>query len=131
MTDHRPLTTILSPKTSLPALSAARIQWWAIILSAYHYDVVFCPTEKQSNADGFSRLPVELDTVDKQSMTEASLFQMTQILITSETRQATAQDPILAKVLQYTQEGWPPSVSEADLQPHFNHHMNAYCGDYG
>lgn len=30
VTDHKPLTTILSPKASLPALAAARIQRWAI-----------------------------------------------------------------------------------------------------
>ena len=63
VTGHKPLTTILGPKASLPALAAARIQRWVIILSAYHY--VFSPREKHSNADGLSRLPVELDTVDK------------------------------------------------------------------
>ena len=39
VTDHKPLTTIFSPKASLPALAAARLQRWAITLSAYNYDI--------------------------------------------------------------------------------------------
>ena len=41
ITDHKPLTTILSPKTGLPTLAAARLQRWAIMLSAYQYDIEF------------------------------------------------------------------------------------------
>ena len=41
ITDHKPLTTIFSPKSSLPALAAARLQKWAIILSAFQYEVEF------------------------------------------------------------------------------------------
>ena len=98
---------------------------WAIILSAHNYDVAFCPTKQLSNADGLSRLPVEPDTVEKPTITEASLFQMTQIALLpvkpDDVRQANPQDPILAKVLQYTQKGWPVSVSEAELQPYFHY----------
>ena len=67
-TDHKPLTTILSPKASLPAL---RIQKWA-----YNYGVVFCRTEEHLNADGHPI--VESDTTDKHPVTEASLFRITQ-----------------------------------------------------
>ena len=42
VTDHKPLTTILSQsKGGLPALAAARRQWWAIMLSTYQYDIEF------------------------------------------------------------------------------------------
>jgi len=34
-TDHKPLTTILGPKKGIPTLAAARLQRWALILSAY------------------------------------------------------------------------------------------------
>ena len=37
VTDHKPLMTIFSPKASLPALAAARLQRWTITLSAYNY----------------------------------------------------------------------------------------------
>lgn len=59
VTDHKPLTTIFSPKASLPALTAARLQRWAITLSAYHYDIEFRPTAKHANADSLSRLPLD------------------------------------------------------------------------
>ena len=44
LTDHKLLTTIFSPKSSLPALAAARLQRWAKILSTYQYDVEFRPS---------------------------------------------------------------------------------------
>ena len=39
ITDHKPFTTIFSLKSSLPTL--ARLQRWAIILSAYQCEVEF------------------------------------------------------------------------------------------
>jgi len=33
VTDHKPLTAILSPKKSLPTLAAARMQRWALLLA--------------------------------------------------------------------------------------------------
>ena len=58
VTDHQPLTTILSPKRGIPSLAAARLQRWAIILSAYWYDIEFQYTQDHGNADGLSRLPL-------------------------------------------------------------------------
>ncbi len=34
ITDHKPLLTILGPKTGVPTLAAARLQRWSLILSA-------------------------------------------------------------------------------------------------
>ena len=39
VTDHKPLMTILSPSHSIPPLAAARLQRWALTLSAYQYDI--------------------------------------------------------------------------------------------
>lgn len=58
ITDHKPLTTILGPHHSIPTLAAARLQRWAIILSAYLYDIRFRRTEDHANADCLSRLPL-------------------------------------------------------------------------
>ena len=41
VTDHKPLTTILGSKKQVPPLAAARLQRWAIILSAYKYEIEF------------------------------------------------------------------------------------------
>ena len=35
LTDHKPLTTLFGPKRGVPTLAAARLQRWALILSAY------------------------------------------------------------------------------------------------
>ena len=37
VTDHKPLLAILGPKTGVPSLAAARLQRWAVLLSAYMY----------------------------------------------------------------------------------------------
>ena len=58
VTDHKPLTTILGHKHGIPSLAAARLQRWALILSAYSYVIEFRPTRQHANADGLSRLPL-------------------------------------------------------------------------
>ena len=106
ITDHKPLTTILSPKAGLPALAAARLQRWAIMLSAYQYDIEFRPTHKHGNADCLSRLPLN-NHLNTEKADAASLFNIYQIgtlpVKTDQLRLQTMQDPVLAKVLNYTQ----------------------------
>ncbi len=36
VTDHKPLTTILSPRKGIPSLAATRLQRWDWTLSVYH-----------------------------------------------------------------------------------------------
>ena len=50
----KPLTTILGPRKGIPLLAAARLQRWALQLSAYSYEIEFKTTGQQSNADGQS-----------------------------------------------------------------------------
>ena len=54
---------IFSPRARLPALAAARLQRWAITLSAYNYDNEFRPTAKHANVDSLLRLPLDSMTV--------------------------------------------------------------------
>ena len=65
ITDHKPLTTIFGPKKGVPALAAARLQRWAIQLSAYVYDIEYRSTAQHGNADGLSRLPVQGSYVEE------------------------------------------------------------------
>ena len=39
VTDHKPLMAILGLKKGVPSLAAARLQHWAVLLSAYKYDI--------------------------------------------------------------------------------------------
>ena len=61
VTDDKPLTTILGPKKCIPPLVVARLQRWAIILSAY---TQFRPTQAHANADGLSRLLLNDNTTE-------------------------------------------------------------------
>ena len=58
ITDHKSLTTIVNPKTELPALAEAQLQQWAIPLSAYQCDIVFqrIRTHQHTNAYCLSHL---------------------------------------------------------------------------
>ena len=58
VTDHKPLTTLLGPKTGIPTLAASRMQRWALILSAYSYTIEYRATDDHGNADALSRLPL-------------------------------------------------------------------------
>ena len=51
VTDHKPLQAILGPKSAVPILAAARMQRWALVLSAYDYDLAYRRSEEHSNAD--------------------------------------------------------------------------------
>lgn len=118
VTDHRPLLTLFCEHKSLPTLAAARIQRWAIILSAYSYNFVYHKSEEHSNADGLSRCPL-LETSDTgttvASATVHSLFaehlQKAPLKATSEA-QTTRTASELARVYKYVMEGWPDKVED-------------------
>ena len=74
-TDHKPLTTILGPYNSIPTLAAARLQRWALILSAYTYEIRFRYTEEHANADCLSRLPLNSSPGPERSV-EATCFNL-------------------------------------------------------
>ena len=63
-TDHKPLLGLLGMEKSISALSAARLQRWALLLSAYNYMLVYKYGRDHANADGMSRLPVSHKDVD-------------------------------------------------------------------
>ena len=121
VTDHKPLMTILGPKHGVPALAAARLQRWAVQLSAYSYDIEFRTTAKHANADALSRLP--LQGSQHEEYTDAKVLLCRQIeaipIKASQIQQATQADKILRNVMRFTRNGWPDTVS-AVYKPYFN-----------
>ena len=119
ITDHKPLMTILGPKKGIPSLAAARLQRWAILPSAYNYEIEFKSTHEHSNADGLSRLPLRTEKVET-TATEPSIFNISQIeslLVTvQQVQSASRTDPILSKVLNYTKKDGP-----IKFQTHLSH----------
>ena len=61
VTDHKPLTSILGPKTGVPSVAAAGLQRWALLLAAYDYDIEFRATSAHCNADALLRLPLPME----------------------------------------------------------------------
>ena len=58
VTDHRPLCTLFGHTHGVCPLAAARMQWWAMILSVYSYKIELIPSSANLCADCLSRLPV-------------------------------------------------------------------------
>ena len=116
ITDHKPLVTILGPKAGIPTLAAARLQRWAIHLSAYSFSIEFRGTEKHGNADGLSRLPLpqKQEREKPDVATQFNVVQMSTLPLTHrQLRTASRCDSVVSKVMQYTKQGWPNTVPEA------------------
>ena len=119
VTDHRPLTTILGPKNAIPTLAAARLQRWALILSAYTYRIESRPTAQHANADMLSRLPLRTP----QDTSVVSTFTIGQIqalpVTTEELESATRQDSLLSNVHAFVRDGWPSTTTDV-FQPYWS-----------
>ena len=58
VTEHQPLCKIFGEKEGVPALAAARMQCWALLLGAYQFSIQHIPGKLNLCADFLSRLPV-------------------------------------------------------------------------
>ena len=57
-TDHKPLISLFGAHAKLPTLVAARLQRWALTLSAYNYKIEYRTGANNGNADALSRKPL-------------------------------------------------------------------------
>ena len=125
ITDHKPLVSILNPTKAIPPLSAARMQRWALLLSAYNYTISYRSTKEHANADALSRLPLESDTKGEDTGGASfdnvfNLGQLEALPVTSQKlSQATSTDPLLSQVMAYVKKGWPSQVPH-DLKPYLS-----------
>ena len=120
ITDHKPLTAILGSKKGIPSLAAARLQRWAILFSAYQYEIKFKATYDHANADGLSCLPLPDITLGSSPVpTILNISQLQSLSVTTtQVESATRKDPVLSKVLHYTKQGWPQEAEEV-LKPYY------------
>ena len=124
VTDHKPLLAILGEKKGIPSPAAARLQRWAVLLSAYQYEIRFKPMQEHANADGRSRLPLPTATGSKViCSTDPAIFNLSQVeslpVTATQIQAASWTDPVLSKVLHHTTRGWPQHTAEV-LKP-FHH----------
>ena len=126
ITNHKPLLTIFHPAKGIPEMAASRLQWWAIILSAYNYEVKYQSSDKHGNADALSRLPLDSDNlpIDDYEDTVCLLEQqqLTHLPIkVIDIQREISSDPVLSKVYNFTVRGWPLSASSVpnDVKPFY------------
>ena len=128
MTDHKPLQAILGPKSAVPTLAAARMQRWALVLSAYDYDLTYRKSEEHSNADGLSKLPCQESRVamEGEVYTVGAVRENFPIMAV-DIAEATIKIPLLCKVYQYTLNGWPDRCDDMEMKPFHNRRYELSC----
>ena len=128
VTDHKPLLTILGPKSSVPTLSAARMQRWAELLSVYDYDIEFRRSADHANADALSRLPCGTSKVGQEpQIYSVNLVENRTPVTATKIAQETRKDAVLSKVLYYTLHGWPNVCPAPNLSPFFVRRLELTC----
>ncbi|XP_063408205.1 uncharacterized protein K02A2.6-like [Mytilus trossulus] len=122
-TDHKPLIGLFNENKCIPPMSAARIQRWALTLSAYEYKIVYKEGKKNSIADALSRLP--LNRVGKTEVPAEMIMLMDHMDSTPVTAQQikawTRKDPILGQITNYVLKGCPNYRDINDvMKPYFS-----------
>ncbi|RXN16207.1 putative protein K02A2.6-like protein [Labeo rohita] len=102
-TDHRPLTTVFGPQNGIPSMAAARMQRWALLLSAHNYTIEYKRAEHHANADGLSRLPLQVEHREKQDAVE--LFYLGQVGKLPVSATDIRRETILATVVEMVLKG--------------------------
>ena len=120
ITDHKSLTTILGPKKGVPTMAAARLQRWAVTLSAYDYNIVYRKSGDHANCDFLSRLPIKDNSIAREEEEETVSFIEDIPISARDIAENTRKHPILSKVYEYTMNGWPSHVSRDCLKPYFS-----------
>lgn len=122
ITDHKPLLSLFGERRAIPPQASARIQRWALTLSMYEYTLAFKRTAQHCNADALSRLPLPVSvshTFPPENIMLLHVLDQTPVTA-GQVKKWTRQDPVLSKVVQFTQEGWPPDTivtNTNDLKP--------------
>ena len=125
-TDHKPLLTLFNENKPIPQQAANRIQRWAWKLASYEYSIEWRASSQHSNADALSRLPLKKKSPT--TTTPAELVLMVEKLddapvTAKQVATLTRRDPVMARVYQHIQEGWPERVNDPALQPYWTRRL--------
>ena len=110
-TGHQPLTSIFHLHKSIPVVTAARLQRYALFLSGYDYKIECKNTKVHSNADGLFRLPLKTEERAAEEVVDpVNVFNMIQFdplpITVDDTRTETQRDPVLSQVHEMVTKGW-------------------------
>ena len=131
-TDHKPLLGLFAENRPLPSRAAARVLRWALLLSAYDFELKYREGITNGNADALSRLPLDARSEDvSQRVTSIAMMELVKSPISeSELRQSTRNDPVLSVVLQRMLEGGLDRESRDCFKPFVtrSHELTTECG---
>ena len=122
--DHKPLMYLFNESKGVPTMASARVQRWALTLSAYNYRIRYKKGSEVPNADALSRLPLP-DVPDNVPIPAEHILLMEHLSNTpasaTQIRTMTHRNPTLAKIKTYVQQGrWPSgSNSDPETQPYW------------
>ena len=106
----------------IPTMASARVQRWALTLSAYDYAIDYKPGSKHANADGLSRLPLpdQPTTVPLpgELVCLVETLQRTP-LSTTLIKRGVERDPLLSRVKENVLQGWRDS-DDPEMRPFQN-----------
>ncbi|XP_068235544.1 uncharacterized protein [Palaemon carinicauda] len=118
---------LMGPRKGIPVIADARIQCWAIQLTAYDYDIELRRSSNNGNDDALSWLPLpdcDSDASDKLAnwTKEATAFNRHQVNSLPVTAKSVARETlhnaVLARALYCTRNGWQDSKDlEEELKP--------------
>ena len=107
--DHKPLLYIFGEHKGVPPMASARLQRWALMLSAYTYHMEFKRGKELCTADALSRLPMTSKPERIPVPTEvANLIRALDesIVTAKQIAVETRRDPVLSRVLHWILDGW-------------------------
>ena len=120
LSDHKPLQHLFSESKAIPHMASARIQRWALTLSAYDYSIMYKAGKDHANADVLSRLPLP-ETVGEVSMPPENVLLMENLQASPvgarQIKRWTDRDPTLSQVRRLVSHGWK-NTTDPDLRPY-------------
>lgn len=120
-TDHKPLQCIFGPKRGIPTIAAARLQRWAVMLSAYDFSLEYRSAQDNVEPDFLSRLPLPSSEGERfDDVTTFFHLWMDALPVTcKDIARETQRNPVLSRVMTYTVHGWPSDNTDSELRPFF------------
>ena len=99
ISDHLPLQFLLNPNRSLPKVTSARIQRWALHMTAFDYEIEYVKGEKIPHADALNRLDFCDSQIDKNDEVSFVHWIDTDVLKMDEIQNETQQDKLLMSII--------------------------------
>ena len=97
------------------------------MLGQYHYTIEYRKSAEHGNADALSCLPVGPEVTFDAEEGEADVDMVCTIKTISlqlnpmdqgVPAKESSKDPVIARVMRYTREGWPPQLRSEGWRPH-------------